>query len=79
MAIGPRCLRCCMLMLSGPCDGLFFVCLIALMVSVIVMLKVVLFSFCVFLCIFLFNLDVLCGVVLVNCLLKALEMSFGLL
>ena len=71
MAIGPRCLRCCMLMLSGPTEVFVLLFLIAMVTSfgVIVMFSDV--SLCVVRSILLLSLCVECFVVCVNCLLNA--------
>ena len=70
MAIGPRCLRCLMLMLSGPVELLFRCCCSAACVCVVVMFMSSLRSFLVCLSVFLFVLCVLCVMFVVNCLLK---------
>ena len=55
MAVGPRCFRCLMFMLSGPVELLFFACLIACIVWPVVIVIGVFLSFLVFLSIILFR------------------------
>lgn len=70
IALGPRCFKCLMFMLSGPVELLFLECLMACLVcsSVICMCSVG--SLFVLRSIILFILCVRCFMVLVNCLLK---------
>ena len=70
IALGPRCFRCLMFVLSGPVELLVFECLMACFVcsSVISMCSVG--SCFVFRSIFLFVFCVRCFMVLVNCLLN---------
>ena len=74
-ALGPRCFRCCMFMLSGPSERLVFAPLIACFVCCVVMVICSVLSFLVVSSIFLCLLLVVCLTVLMNCLLKAFAMS----
>ena len=69
-ALGPRCLRCLMLMLSGPVELLFLCCLSAACVCATVMCMYVLFSFLTRRSVCLFVALVWCVTLFVNCLLK---------
>ena len=60
IAIGPKCLRWRMLMLSGPVELLLFADFIAFIVSSVVISIGVVFRYFVFLSIFLFFLLLLC-------------------
>lgn len=71
MAVGPRCLRCFMFMLSGPVELLFFADLIACTTCAVVISMYVDCKLWVFLSIILLFLLVACFVELMNCLLKA--------
>ena len=66
----PRCLRCLMLMLSGPVELLFLDCVIAFLVCVVLMSIGVVWSFRVCLSILLLSGSVLCFMTFVNCLLN---------
>ena len=57
--MGPRCFRCCMLILSGPVDLLFLAVFIAFIVCCAVMCFVVVVRFVISLLIFLYELCVL--------------------
>lgn len=57
--MGPRCFRCCMLILSGPVDLLFLAVFIASIVCCAVMCFVVVVRFVISLLIFLYELCVL--------------------
>ena len=70
-AIGPRCFRCLILMLSGPVELLLFCCFSAVCVCCVVMFMSVLCSLFMCLSIFLFVLLVLCVMLFVNCLLNS--------
>lgn len=72
MATGPKCLRCLMLMLSGPVELLFLASFMAVCVCVSVMLIGVVGSFLVVLSVVLLVWVVSCFTVFVNCLLKSL-------
>ena len=71
MAIGPRCLRCLMLMLSGPVELLFLLLFTAFLTcSVCYMLYGSVLRFLVYLFVILFRLFVVCALEFTNCLLK---------
>ena len=70
IALGPRCFKCLMLMLSGPVELLFRDCFIACCVCSSVMGMCVDLSRDVFLSIVRWFLCVECLIMLVNCLLK---------
>ena len=70
IALGPRCFRCLMFMLSGPVELLFFESLIACFVCSSVMCMCSVGSPFVLRSIFLFVFRVWCFMVLMNCLLK---------
>ena len=75
MALGPRCLRCWMFILSGPVDLLVFDSLIALAVWFGVIRMGWCGSFWIFLMMCLVFCCVLCGVMFVNCFVKWLALS----
>ena len=64
-------LRCLILSLSGPVELSFLLCFIAAWTCVVVIVRLVVCSFSVFLSMCLFVLCVFCLTVLVNCLLNA--------
>jgi len=70
MAIGPRCFMCVFEMSSGPVDFLGFVCFIACSTSVWVMVMGAVFSFLIFLAIFLCSVFVFHVIGLEYCLLN---------
>ena len=70
IALGPRCFRCLMFMLSGPVELLFFECLIACFVCSSVMCMCSVGSPFVFRSVFRLVFRVWCFMVLMNCLLK---------
>ena len=70
IAVGPRCFRCLMFVLSGPVELLLFECFMACFVCSSVMSKCSVESSFVFRSIFLFVSCVRCFMVLVNCLLN---------
>ena len=69
IALGPRCFRCLMFMLSGPVE-LFFDCFSARIVSCSVICMCSVCSSFVLRSIFRFIARVLCFIMLVNCLLN---------
>ena len=69
-ALGPRCLRCFMLMSSGPVELLFRAACMACLVCCVVMCMGVVSRCFVFLSVSLLFVCVLCVTVFVNCLLK---------
>ena len=75
MALGPRCFKCCMFMLSGPSDLLFFECLSACFVWSSVSVIGVGESDFTFFWIFRLFLCVLCVTVFMNCLLNSFALS----
>ena len=68
IAVGPRCFRCLMFMLSGPVELLFLADLIAFMVSCSVIVMVVVGSLLMALLVFLLFMSVWCMVTFANCL-----------
>ena len=77
MAMGPTCFRCFMFILSGPVELLLLDVLIAEITCSVVMSMRVDFSFLVSLSVFLFSFLVVYFIGLVNCLLKAVAICFG--
>ena len=77
MAMGPRCCRCSMFILSGPVELLLLDALIAEITCSVVMSMRVDFSFLMSLSVFLFSFLVVYFIGLVNCLLKAVAICFG--
>ena len=76
-AMGPKCFRCFMLMLSGPVELLFLDVLIAEITCSVVISIGVDFSFLVSLSVFLFSFLVVYFIGLVNCLLKTVAICCG--
>ena len=79
MAMGPRCFRCFIFILSGPVELLFLDALIAKITCSVVISMREDFSFFVFLSVFLFSFFVVYFIGLVNCLLKAVAICFGVM
>ena len=75
--IGPMCLRCPMLTLSGPVELLFLLCFIAAWTCVVVSVMLVVCSLSVFVSLYLLVLCVLCLTVLVNCVLNEFAICVG--